>query len=389
MPTKQIVRPIILPLLLSGLLVQAVVPMVRILTSYRALDEGHGPGMIGLLSAAFSLLPVLLTVTLGRMNDRGALGKVILVGALGTLGACLVFWLGPVSLVTLFVASTLLGIGQTAVLAGLQVATMHASTRAHRDAVLGNYMVAVSLGQAIGPMIVGFGQGNGDLSAVPVLGAVLLVLTTALVAGNLPRPRATGDAPVARLQDIAATRGLWWIVVFGSLCVTAQDLLLAFLPVYGVERGLTPPTVGLLLTARAIAAMVARLLFGKAVRRLGQMRLALLSAALGGGAMLVMVFPLPVLALGAVMVATGLGLGIALTCSVSLTMEIAPPRARGTALSIRMTAIRLAQFVLPLGAGLVVAPLGAGGTFALSGVSILCAAGLRPKGITRSGGRPL
>lgn len=150
MPTKQIVRPIILPLLLSGLLVQAVVPMVRILTSYRALDEGYGPGMIGLLSAAFSLLPVLLTVTLGRMNDRGALGKVILVGALGTLGACLVFWLGPMSLGTLFVASTLLGIGQTAVLAGLQVATMHASTRAHRDAVLGNYMVAVSLGQASG-----------------------------------------------------------------------------------------------------------------------------------------------------------------------------------------------------------------------------------------------
>jgi MFS family permease len=389
MPSKQIVRPIILPLLLSGLLLQAVVPMVRILTSYRALDEGYGPGMIGLLSAAFSLLPVLLTVTLGRMNDRGGLGKVILVGAFGTLAACLVFWLGPVSLGTLFLASTLLGIGQTAVLAGLQVATMHASTRAHRDAVLGNYMVAVSLGQAIGPMIVGFGQYLGDVSAVPVLGAVLLVLTTALVARNLPRPRATGDAPVARLKDIAATRGLWWIVVFGSLCVTAQDLLLAFLPVYGVERGLTPATVGLLLTARAIAAMVARLLFGKAVRRLGQMRLALLSAALGGGAMLVMVFPLPVLALGAVMVTIGLGLGIALTCSVSLTMEIAPPRARGTALSIRMTAIRLAQFALPLGAGLVVAPLGAGGTFALSGVAILCAAGLRPKGITRSGGRPL
>jgi MFS family permease len=389
MPSKQIVRPIILPLLLSGLLVQAVVPMVRILTSYRALDEGYGPGMIGLLSAAFSLLPVLLTVTLGRMNDRGGLGKVILAGAFGTLGACLVFWLGPVSLGTLFLASTLLGIGQTAVLAGLQVATMHASTRAHRDAVLGNYMVAVSLGQAIGPMIVGFGQDLGDVSAVPVVGAVLLVLTTALVARNLPRPRATSDAPVARLKDIAATRGLLWIVVFGSLCVTAQDLLLAFLPVYGVERGLTPATVGLLLTARAIAAMVARLLFGKAVRRLGQMRLALVSAALGGGAMLMMVFPLPELALGAVMVTTGLGLGIALTCSVSLTMEIAPPRARGTALSIRMTAIRLAQFALPLGAGLVVAPLGAGGTFALSGVAILCAAGLRPKGITRSGGRSL
>ena len=86
------------------------------------------------------------------------------------------------------------------------------------------------------------------------------------------------------------------------------------------------------------------------------------------------------------MVATGLGLGIALTCSVALTMEIAPPRARGTALSIRMTAIRLAQFVLPLGAGLVVAPMGAGGIFALSGIAILGAAGLRPGGIAGKAG---
>jgi MFS family permease len=99
--------------------------------------------------------------------------------------------------------------------------------------------------------------------------------------------------------------------------------------------------VGLLLTARAGAAMVARLLFGQAVSRLGPMRLSLLSAGLGGGAMLVMALPLlPVPALGAAMMATGFGLGIALTCSISLTMEIAPPGARGTALSIRMTAIR-------------------------------------------------
>lgn len=390
MPRKQIIGPVIIPLLLSGLLIQALVPMVRILTSYRALDEGHGSGMIGLLSAAFSLLPVLLTVALGRMNDRGGVGQVILVGSFGVLGACLVFWLGPVSLGTLFAASALLGMGQAAVMAGLQVAILHASTRAHRDALLGNYMVALSLGQAIGPLITGFGQDFADIAAVPVVAAALLLLAAGLVVRTLPRPRAAGDRPVATLNDIAATRGLWWIVIFGSLCVAAQDLLLAFLPVYGTERGLSPATVGLLLTARAGAAMVARLLFGQAVSRLGPMRLSLLSAGLGGGAMLVMALPLlPVPALGAAMMATGFGLGIALTCSISLTMEIAPPGARGTALSIRMTAIRLAQFMLPLGAGLVVAPLGAAGILALSGVAIIGAGGLRPSGMTGHGGRPL
>ena len=155
---------------------------------------------------------------------------------------------------------------------------------------------------------------------------------------------------------------------------------MAFLPVFAIERGLSPLTVGVLLSVRAVAAMLSRLMFGRAVRRFGQMRLALLSAATGGVAMLALVVPMPVAAVGVAMATLGFGLGIALTCSVALTIQIAPPRARGTALSMRMTAIRLAQFVIPLGAGLVVAPIGAAGTFALSGAAILGAAIARPRG---------
>ncbi|MBC7477249.1 MAG: hypothetical protein H7317_04035 [Pseudorhodobacter sp.] len=111
------------------------------------------------------------------------------------------------------------------------------------------------------------------------------------------------------------------------------------------------------------------------------MRLTLLTAGLGGVALLVL--PLPVWAVAPAMAATGFGLGI------TLTMSIAPPRARGTALSMRMTAIRLAQFAIPLAAGLAVTPLGAGGTFALSGTVILGALVARPRNLLGHGGKAL
>jgi len=380
MPAKQVLAPMILPLLISGFLVQALVPMVRILTSYQALGLGYSAETIGVISAVFALLPVFLTVTIGRLNDGGALGRVMVCGAVGGLAACVVFWLGPPGLVTLLLSNALLGISQTAVLAGLQVVTARASSRAHRDSILGNYMVAISLGQAFGPLVIGFGHESPLLAAVPCGAAVLLLAVLAVLARRLPPTRAMAKGKALPLHEIAATRGLWWVIVFGGLCVAAQDLLVAFLPVFAVERGLSPLTVGVLLSVRAVAAMLSRLMFGRAVRRFGQMRLALLSAAMGGVAMLALVVPMPVAAVGVAMATLGFGLGIALTCSVALTIQIAPPRARGTALSMRMTAIRLAQFVIPLGAGLVVAPIGAAGTFALSGAAILGAAIARPRG---------
>lgn len=389
MPRKQIIAPAIQPLLLCAFLVQALVPMLRILTSYRAMEAGQSAEVIGAISAVFALLPVFLTVMIGRLNDTGALDRVIIVGAAGALGACLLFWWNPASLAVLFGANALLGLAQTAVLSGLQVVTARVSTLAHRDAVLGNYMVALSLGQAVGPLAVGFGHANPLLPLLPAA-AALAMLAAALVLGrHLPRPPASRHRAAIPLRDIAATRGLWWIILLGSLCVAAQDLLLAFFPIFGVERGLTPVAVGILLSLRAMAAMAARALYGRAVRRLGQMRLALASAGIGGAALAAMLLPLPTAAVVPLMLAAGLGLGLALTCSVALTLAIAPPRARGTALSMRMTVLRLAQFAIPLCAGFAVAPLGAAGTFALSGSAILGTVLARPRGIRTHGGRQL
>lgn len=110
------------------------------------------------------------------------------------------------------------------------------------------------------------------------------------------------------------------------------------------------------------------------------------SVAIAGVALLTMVLPLPVWGMGVALFAAGFGLGIALTSTIALTVEIAPRAVRGTALSLRLTANRIAQFALPLLAGLVVAPMGAGGIFALTGGALLVATLSRPRSLPLSGG---
>ena len=374
---RQILIPVVLPIMAAGLLVQATVPLARILTTYAALDLGFGTQIIGLLSAAFALLPIFLTVMLGQMNDRGGAATSAMTGALGILTGCLILWLAPTTLASLLIATVTLGISQTLVLASMQLMISRSSSRVHRDAVLGNYMVSISMGQAVGPLFVGSGAGF----VVPVFGALFLLAAMVGLrrarSGKKSRP-ATAEIP---LSQIATTRGLPWLIMLGSICVASQDLVLAFLPVLGAERGIPPAVIGMLLSIRAMAAMISRLLFSRLVRRYGRMSVTIFSSAIGGVGLLAFGFALPVWGLALGLAMSGFGVGMALISTVALTLVIAPPQARGTALSLRLTANRIAQFVIPLLTGIVIAPLGAAGVLVIAGAALTCAAVSSPRGM--------
>ncbi|MFP9139193.1 MFS transporter [Devosia sp. XGJD_8] len=242
-------------------------------------------------------------------------------------------------------------------------------------------MVAMSLGQAVGPLFFGLPSDGWLLPAIPVIGSALLIVAT-LVLLHVVHVRKSARKPTkVPLREIAATPGLLWIVLTGSICVASLDLLLAFLPVLGEERGIAPATIGLLLSIRAAASLIPRLVFGQAVRRFGRMPLMLASSGMGGAGQLLIALPLPVREMALALVLIGTGLGIALTSSVGLTIDIAPARARGTALSMRLTAHRLAQFFLPLAAGLIAAPLGVAGIFGVTGATLLTALFARPRAL--------
>src|SRR6185503_2445795 len=62
---------LLVPLLISTMLVQLVTAMVRVTTSYRAVELNLSIVWLGLIAATFAICPILIAVRVGREIDRG------------------------------------------------------------------------------------------------------------------------------------------------------------------------------------------------------------------------------------------------------------------------------------------------------------------------------
>ena len=59
----------------------------------------------------------------------------------------------------------------------------------------------------------------------------------------------------------------------------------------------------------------------------------------------------------------GVGLGVSATLTLSGVVEVAPPTARATAISLRLTGNRVGLVIIPFFSGLVATATGVGGVF--------------------------
>lgn len=379
MPRRRSARRLALALLGSACLAQIIVPLARIATSYRATELDLSPSQILLLSSAFSALPALLAVRMGRYNDRNGHGVAALVGAGVVAGSCALL-LAPVpSVWWLLFVSIVLGLGQTLQLTALQGEVGMFRLRRHRERMVGGLMAWQAVGQVVAPLILSLvGLAGGPPSARLALVATLLALLGAGLGLILRRdaapPRHAGREP-AGLGHILAAPGLAWVILAGSLCVAVHDLTLVYMPVIGASRGLPATEVGVLLACFAIGQMLSRALYGRVVGQTGPRWLMLAGVICLAGFTATLVLPLGSITMAAVLALAGLSMGFAITSSVSLTMSMAPPQARTTSLALRLAMNRTGQFLIPLAAGGAAASLGPGAVFLVLG-SLLGGVGL-------------
>ncbi|MET0439353.1 MAG: MFS transporter [Devosia sp.] len=365
------------PLLLSATLLQVTVPLARIVTSYRAVEMAMPLSQLGILSSAFALLPVFLLVQIGQRNDRHGEGGTALAGVVLVALAILGLWLVASDFITIFAFTAMLGIGQVMVISALQLMTTRCSGPEGHDRVLGHFLVATSLGHVLGPLALSLTTPAGDLHPDQRIHWLLAAMAMALVLSGLAMVRAlpkhSGDTKTlpSGIGSLLRTPGLLVILLSSSLCLTANDLIIVFFPVLGAAQGIDAATVGVLLSLRAIASMASRFMFSSLVLRVGKPGLISISLASTGLATAAFAFEMPLWLLGTVLAGTGFGMGLAIACSISLTLAIAPIESRATAMSLRLTASRLGQFLLPLGAGTVAAALGPGSIFAVVGAGLM------------------
>ncbi|MFV0493423.1 MAG: MFS transporter [Pseudorhodobacter sp.] len=363
-----------IPVLASGFFGQIIGLSTRIAISYEAVAMGLQPFAVLALSSVFSFLPIFMAMHVGRFNDRNGSGPGVMIGAIILLlGVALpVFLSGSVAMLVLSMAC--LGVGQTLQIAALQAEISQIGRARLRDRMIGGFMLYQSLGQVLAPLMLTtaglFHSGTPHVVLFRIaLGTALVQLALAAPIRRIARHPGRREQPVP-FRTIISTQGLVWLAVSGSLCVATQEIAYVFTPIIGTERNIEPAFVGIMLGTFAITQLIARAAYSHAARILGRERLMAASLAVSAITFTIFALPLPPLAMTGLLAIAGLSLGFAVTCSVSLTMQLAPARARATTLSLRLAVNRIGQFALPLVSGSTTALLGVGGVFLTSGLVI-------------------
>ncbi len=364
--------------LANTLLVQLVAFAIRPATVYRALDIGVPSALLGILSAAFALMPMLLALPSGVLVDRVG-ERVLALGGGACLGAAtliLIFFSAGVA--GLFVGTVLLGLGQLFGVIAQQTWVANRSSGPGLDGAFGRYTFAASLGQALGPAALAVLGGDGvrpDTTSVFIVGlaASAGVIGTAFGVSRsrhsaAPSP-SPGRGPHPR-PSLLRLPGLARALLTSCIVLAAVDITLAYLPALGVERGISSSTIGALLVVRAVASMTSRIGLGHLVSRFGRRRVLVTFTVSAAVAMATCAAPAPLWVLAVGVAVAGLGLGVGQPLTMSWLAEAAPDGARGRAMSLRLLGNRAGQVALPSLTGLVAAGAGAAGVLALTAAAL-------------------
>ena len=363
--------PLLIPLLVNAAAVQTVIAIVRVTTSYRVVELALPVVWLGIIAAAYALLPAFIALWLGRFIDRGHDALATWIGAALTVVACVGLLVSGASQGLLLAATALLGVGNLFSIVSQQLLCVRASRMHSRESVFGNYMVACAVGQAVGPLIVGWSGGNATVPPTQLLFGIGLASAVVGLASALAiRPARhrgvkRGRHELTPVRELLRLPGLWPVMLASVISVTAADLIVIYLPLLGAERAIDVDAIGGLLTARAAASMLSRLLYARLIVTVGRTALMVMSLLGAAAAFAALAIPLPMFLLYAATASAGFGIGIATTITVTAVVAMTTAGSRGTANSLRVTGNRIAQVAMPFGASLVAAVAGAGGIFVI------------------------
>jgi cyanate permease len=256
------------------------------------------------------------------------------------------------------------------------------TTGLHRDGAFGSLTAAASVGQMLGPplalSLAGWLATRGWSESVVGLGVAAVLAVACL--GLLARPRSepaaedAGEPTSSRraFSELIRTDGMWQAMVTSGTVLAALDLLLAFLPAWAEERGVSVTTVGWLLAVRALVSLLSRVGVVRLIAALSR-RWTFVGSMLMGVAGLALLPFVDVAGAVVVMCLLGVGLGLAQPLTLTWVSNLSAPNARGAAIGLRLTANRLAQVVLPAALGVAVADSGTTGIF-LGSAAVMAAA---------------
>ena len=345
----------------------------RMTTSLFALELGASAVTVGMLVASFAVLPMLLSVTAGRLIDRfGPRGPVLIGLGVLALGATLPF-LHP-SIAVLCISSPLIGTSFMLTHIAMNSVFGAYGTPEERAVTFSWLALGFSTSNAVGPLVAGFaietfGHAGAMLllAMLPVAGLILLWRRKR----PLPRPAHAPRTGNTNVLDLLRVPALRYTLIVSGLLAMGWDTYSFLMPVYGKAIGLTAGTIGVVMSTFALATFAVRAVLTQLVRHVRHWLLIGSAMTVAGAAYLLFPFVHSVPLLMALSFLLGLGLGASQPVIMALLYEASPHGRQGEAVGIRTTMLNTSQTFIPLASGAISVALGMAPVFALVAAALL------------------
>ena len=267
----------------------------KIAIPLHALQLGVAPFTVGLIMAMCALCPMLIALYVGKLVDRLGGRVPMLIGSAGVAAAVLI----P------FVFEGIVALCAMAILVGTAFQFFFVPTQGITGALGGpedrarNYSLLAlgfSIASFIGPLVAGYSieyLGYRTAYLVLAVGPVCAALLLWRKGGLLPK--AGGGRRAAR-KEKGSSFGLLRdtkmrdAIVASSLISVGWDLYQFYFPIYGHSIGLSPSTIGTIISTFALAVFSIRLALPHLARKYTEFELLLYGIGFAGAALLL--FPL-------------------------------------------------------------------------------------------------
>ena len=333
----------------------------RITVSLSAINQGASPLAIGVLMALYAVIPMLLAVHAGRLVDRvGAFRPIAISGAILAAGLLLPF--ASHDLPMLFVAAAIVGTAFMMQHIALNHVIGNLGDPAERPVYFSWFALGYSVSGFIGPLMAGFAIDLAGHQIAFLLLALPPAVGTALLLWKRGVPHkpqeAKADATQHRVADLLRNPRLLPVFLFSGLLATGWDMYTFVIPIYGTRIGLSPSTIGIIMSSFALATFVVRLAMPHVARRLSEWTVVCTALAIAGTAYSLFPLVTQVPLLIALSFLLGLGLGCAQPMIMAALYAASPPGRQGEVVGMRTTMINASQTFMPLAFGAVGTALG-------------------------------
>lgn len=359
-------------LLINVALAQASIYVMRPMITYRAIENGASSFEIGVIASIYALLPLLVAVPMGRWVGRLGEIPLLVAGSLSFIALGIAFaFLNNVIAIAL--ATAVAGVAHLSNVAASQAMVASRSPVHLQDHNFGYFSFSTSLGHTVGPVIGGLIAGSSGV--LPESSTSAFVFASIVAALSLlpflffkglaeVKSKAERDAAGSiKARDVMRRPGIKPAIWTSLAVASTNDVLVVILPLVGTEFGISPVTIGVILSLRSGSAMISRFFLGRSTARFGSARVMNYSIFISALLLFVSVFATSAVTLGASMAVIGFLLGMGQPLTMSIVSKKTPVEERAMAISIRLFGNRFGQFIVPMGAGALAAPFGGGSVF--------------------------